>query len=201
MRSICFAASCGVLAALSTAANASFVWASNVEAFSQGLKDNGQAVDLNRSNPLLALGAPQNNDTINFVSLGGGGSLVVSFGTLFHDQAVLIETTFGHITDHIEKANVFVGYGATAATATYWFAGAVVNTADGQPISLAGAAAASGRTTFKYLKIVDTTDFAHSTSTDGFDVDGVGVVPVPAPGAIALASAGGLLITRRRRNG
>lgn len=201
MRSFSLIAACGVVAAVATSSQAAFVWANSVEAFNQGLQDNNSPVDGNRSNPLNALGAPQNNNTINFVSLGGGGSLVVSFGELFKDEVVVFETTFPPINQHVESAAVYVGFGATAATATFWFAGSVANAADGAPISLAAAEAASGRTTFKYVKIVDTTNFNASTSTDGFDVDAVGVKPVPAPGAIALATAGGLLVARRRRNG
>ncbi|HLO41939.1 MAG TPA: hypothetical protein VK176_13015 [Phycisphaerales bacterium] len=201
MRSYLLIAACGAVAAAATSSSAAIVWANTVEAFSQGLQDNNTPVDANRSNPNNALGAAQNNNTINFVSLGVAGSLTLSFGELFKDEVTVFETTFPPINQHIEKAAVYVGFGATAATATYWLAGNVINSADGAPISLAAAEIASGRTTFKYVKIVDTTEYATSTSTDGFDVDAVSVRSVPAPGAVALASVGGLLVARRRRNG
>lgn len=187
------------LAAANGIAHGAYTWASNVESFNQGLNDSNGAVDPARSNPLLALGAPQNNNTINFVSLGKAGALVLSFGTMFHNEVVVWETTFPPIGNHIENLAVYVGDGATAGTASFWFAGTVANGSDGSPISLAGAHLASGLSAFKYIKLVDTTNYLSSTSTDGFDVDAVGVQSIPAPGSAALAGLGGLLIARRRR--
>ena len=57
--------------------------------------------------------------------------------------------------------------------------------------------------TFTYIALVDSTlaNFGTSPSTDGFDVDSLGVNPVPVPGAALLfapAIAGGLIARRRR---
>lgn len=187
------------LAAASGIAHGAYTWANNVESFNQGKDRSNVAVEAARSNPLLALGAPQNNNTINFVSLGKAGSLVLSFGTMFHNEVVVWETTFPPINNHIENVAVYVGDGASAGTATYWLAGNIVNTGDGAPLSLAAAHLASGLSAFKYLKLVDTTNFLSSSSGDGFDVDAVGVLAIPAPGSAALAGIGGMLIARRRR--
>lgn len=199
MRNLSFAALSSAML-FAAAAQADFVYATNVEGFTQGPADGG-SVEPVRSNPLNALGAPQNNNTVNFVSLGQGGSLILSFGTMFHNQVIVTETTYPPINQHFESAQVWVGVGSTAATATWWLAGTVLNTADNTPMSLAGAHSASGLSAFKYVKIVDTTNFATSTSYDGFDVDAVGVLAttVPTPASVTLASLGGVLIAARRR--
>lgn len=198
MRISLFAGAAALVAATGMA-QAAYTWANNVEDFDQGSNRSSGSVDSNRSNPLLALGAPQNNNTINFVSLGKGGSLVLSFGTLFHNEVVVWETTYPPIGNHLENAAVYVGYGADAASANFYFAGNVANTADGGTLSLANAHLASGLSAFKYVKLVDITNFNSSASGDGFDVDAVGVTAIPTPGSIGLAGAGGLLLLRRRR--
>lgn len=69
--------------------------------FRQGLQKNGKPVPPSRSKPELALGMPQRNDTVNFVSLGFGGSLTLRFanplvndGTSRADLRIW-ETSFG----------------------------------------------------------------------------------------------------------
>lgn len=193
-----------VLAAVAASAGASanLMYASGVANFSQGLQKNNAAVPLDRSNPAKALGAPQNNDTMNFVSLGFGGSLVLTFDTWFGGSVTVWETTYGNPSGHKEAADVFVGYGSTWDTAQFWHVGLLQNTADGAAMSLALAEQASGREAFNFLKIVDATNPAfHGASGDGFDVDGVmaELRTVPAPGGVALAAALGCCWMRRRR--
>lgn len=188
------------ISAVSGAAQADVVWATTVENFAQGLKKNGAAVDAERSNPLLALGQAQNADAINFVSLGFGGEIVLSFGTPFAHEALLVETTYGSASTYPEAAELYVGVGASWNAATWYSVGIIQNTADNVPISLAAVMADSGHSAFDFVKIADRTNPAHhNASGDGFDLDGIGVIPVPAPGAAALAIAAAVIPARRRR--
>ena len=111
------------------------------------------------------------------------------------------ETTVGNIANHPEKADVFVGYGASAETAEFWFVDTVFNTADGIPLSLAPVGAVSGRSTYNFVRIVDTSNPAALPElADGFDVDAVAVhLVIPAPASAALLATAGLVGVRRRR--
>jgi hypothetical protein len=189
-------AACGV----ASSAHGSIVWATHVEHFDQGFKKNGGSIDANRSDPTKALFAPQGTDTLNFVSLGFGGEIVLSFGTPFAHQAIVVETTYGNPAGHPEAAELFVGIGATWDVAAWYAVGIIQNTADNQPISLAGVMAESGQSAFNFVRIVDRTNPAlHGAEGDGFDVDGVGVMAVPAPGTFALAMGAMVVGARRRR--
>ncbi|MEQ8881236.1 MAG: hypothetical protein RLQ12_16445, partial [Cyclobacteriaceae bacterium] len=72
-----------------------------VVAFDQGKKKNGRRVSRRRSDPAMALGQPQENDTFNFVSLGFGGSITLKLETDLYDDGsyqpdfILVETSFG----------------------------------------------------------------------------------------------------------
>ena len=73
----------------------------NVLDFDQGNKRNGGTVSVQRSNPQNALGAPQENDTFNFVSLGFGGSITLELEQDLYDDGsfapdfIIVETSFG----------------------------------------------------------------------------------------------------------
>ena len=173
-------------------------YAFTVEAVSQGTTNaaNNAPVGPSRSNPNNALGAP--NDL--FFSLGMGGSMVLGFGGEFQTSVTVWETTTGNIANHPEQADVFVGFGPTPGTAQYWLLGSVSNLADGIPMPLGPVNAVSGRTTYNYVRIVDTSNPAALPElADGFDVDAVAVVLVPAPGSMALLATAGLVGLRRRR--
>lgn len=189
-----------LVAAASAGASADIVgFAANVEGFFQGAHRNGGAVEANRSNPAAALHEPQRNDTMNFVSLGIGGELIVSFADRFTESVTVWETTFGNNPgSHFETADIFVSASAGVEGAEWWRVGSVANTADGLPISLAGVMDESGHSAFRFLRIVDTTP-RNSPSTDGFDVDGVRAVLVPTPASLGVAALGGLALARRRR--
>lgn len=186
---------------LASTAQAGLVYASHVEQFSQGLKRNGSSVDPSRSDPSKALFSPQGNDTMNFVSLGMNGSLILSFGSKFATSVSVTETTYGNAAGHPESAQIYVGVGAFWNTATWYLVGSVLNTADGSPMSLAAVNGISGTDAYDFLKIKDTTLSLSSTaSLDGFDVDGVSTFAVvPAPGAFALMGLAGIIGGRRRR--
>lgn len=190
-----------MLLPLGASAGASITaYATQVEQFSQGFRKNGTAVDANRSITSNALGAPQNNDTINFTSLGFGGSMILSFGGVFGGTVSVWETTYGNPASYPERANVFVGAGATWDTADYYLVGLLPNTADGAPMSLASIESTFGVDRFRFVKLVDATSLSsHGATADGFDVDGVSVQLIPAPGAAALAACGLVIAGRRRR--
>ncbi len=176
------------------------MYASTVENFDQGTRKNGSPVDANRSDPTAALGAPEMNDTFNFVSLGIGGSIVLGFDTAFTKDSVIVwETTFGNPANYPETAELWIGAGATWDSADFFLVGVLENDMDGIEIPLADILTTTDE--FQFLKIIDTTDIAiHNGSADGYDVDGVSVIPVPTPGTVGLALAGIAVASRRRRN-
>jgi Ig-like domain CHU_C associated/Secretion system C-terminal sorting domain len=75
------------------------IYAEEVVGFRQGKMNNGAVISAARSNPGLALGAPQNNDTQNFVSLGFGGEITLKFCKAIKNgpgnDVKVTETTFG----------------------------------------------------------------------------------------------------------
>jgi len=145
----------------------------DVIAFEQGLRKKGTAVPPRRSNPANALGLPEENDEINFVSLGIGGSLTIKLNNVVVDQPgndfMVIETSFNDVgkpcDDYPERAEVYASI-------------------DGETFYLLGTAckdtefdiAVSGLMEIEYLKFVDVTDVnaRHiGPAADGFDLDGV----------------------------
>ena len=138
-----------------------------------GLNNQGQAIaDPLRIDPSKALGAPQLNDTYNFVSLGYGGQLIVSFsgaGAINGpgDDIFIAETTFGNNTfaSYPERADIFVSQNDV----DYYLVGeSFTSSASSFDIDAAGQG-------FEYItsvKIFDTTPIS-SVSVDAYDVDGV----------------------------
>lgn len=196
---------CTIVAAaafITGSASASLMYASGVANFSQGLTKGGGAVSADRTITSKALGAPQINDTMNFVSLGFGGSIILTFDSTFGGSVTVWETTYGSRSSYREAAEIFVGFGSDWNTASYYSVGQITNATAGVTMSLSQVEADSGRQAFNFLKIVDATNPAlHNNSADGFDVDGVGAElrTVPAPGGVALAAVLGLGAMRRRR--
>lgn len=191
----------GVLS-LASAANAQ-IWATQAHLYTPGTQEDGSPLPVERTDTSKALGVPENDDsfpdTINFVSLGFGGSLVLSFGQQFKDNIYWYETTWNAATGHFEFADLFVGSGSDPSTASYYFVGNLSNLIEGVPSSLATVQNNTGISAWDYVKFVDTSSFIGFPFADGWDIDGVGADPVPAPGAAALLGLGGLLAARRRR--
>ncbi|MTI22476.1 choice-of-anchor D domain-containing protein [Fulvivirga sp. RKSG066] len=144
-----------------------------VIAFDQGLRKKGTIVPPRRSIPENALGLPEENDEINFVSLGIGGSLVIKLNSIVVDQPgndfMVVETSFNDVGDpcetYPEMADVYVSI-------------------DGESFYLLGTAckdtefdiATSGLLEIEYVKFVDVTDVNANhigPAADGFDVDGI----------------------------
>jgi hypothetical protein len=74
-------------------------YANEVVSFNQSKQTDGSSVAPIRSNPESALGAPENNDTQNFVSLGFGGNITLKFESPIKNgegnDVRVIESTFG----------------------------------------------------------------------------------------------------------
>ncbi len=148
-------------------------YSSSVLDYIPGLTDQGQPItNPLRLDPEKALGAPQLDDTYNFVSLGYGGYLIVGFsgaGAINGpgDDILIAETTFGNNTfaSYPERANIYVSQNDQ----DYFLIGeSFTNSASSFDIDAAG----QGFTYITSVKIVDTTPIG-SVSEDGYDVDGV----------------------------
>jgi hypothetical protein len=146
------------------------VYANSVVHFFQGNKKNYSSIPGIRSNPANALGAPQNDDTNNFVSLGfGGGYLTVAFQKAIvngpGDDIFLTETSFGNpnCSSYPEKAKIYA-----AQNLTDWFylgETCLDGSVDLGPLQWA-----------KYVRIQDSSNRESSRfpgGADGFDVDGI----------------------------
>ena len=178
-----------VLAAPAISSATTYTWADAVEYWSIGT-NGGVAVD--RSTESFALGAP--NST--FLSLGLGGYAIFSFGINFLDESSVIEVTWGDVTKWEESAEIYVSSTLdTDITAATWTYVADVDNQSG-PITVA---IPTGSWT--YLAILDTSSDVVGEYRDGFDVNAVGVIPVPEPGTMMLFGAGiaGLAAISRRR--
>jgi hypothetical protein len=146
--------------------------ATSVVAFAQTTRKDGAPIAAARSNPEQALFAPQNNNTVNFVSLGFSGSITLKLGYVAFDKEgadiQVIETSFNNPTcgQYAEKANVELSLDGI----TYYEAG---------NLCLDGTVdiASTGLTGVQYVRISDRSPASSfSGSADAYDVDGVVVL-------------------------
>ncbi|MBL3655653.1 T9SS type A sorting domain-containing protein [Fulvivirga sediminis] len=153
-----------------------------VVSFDQGKKKNGTRVAPNRSNPENALGNPQENNTLNFVALGFGGSITLELGDMVYDDGsaepdmILVETSYGRAdqmcfsegkTYYPEQAFVEV-----SADGKEWYSlpnsNCRTSFLDIKPAVDAGMAYA------KFIRITDASNgYSFDGAADGFDVDGI----------------------------
>lgn len=202
------AVAAGLTVATSTASQASLIYATEVDWF-----NNGTVTNVNdRDNPANALGAPDDD----FLSLGQSsddnpGFAVFGFGQNFLDQGRVWEFTFNCANgcDFLETAIIYVGTSSqyTMGQASRadqidlvtglggffgeWEEVGQVSNQNAQIDD--GGAAISFAGEFTWLAIVDNTP-SNSPSPDGFDVNAIGVAPVPLPAAawFLLTGLGGL---------
>ncbi|MFA5009724.1 MAG: PA14 domain-containing protein [Patescibacteria group bacterium] len=148
-------------------------WADSHSDFTQGLRKDNTPVVEERSHPDKALGVAENNDTINFVSLGFGGSLVLHFNNYILDGAgadiAVTETSYGEPSDtnYPEKVEVFA---SQTGNGTDWVS--LGRGIQDQDFDLNG----SGLAWARYLKLVDVSNKADAhfpADADGYDIDGV----------------------------
>lgn len=164
----------GVPVALAAVPDGTGPWADEVISFDQGLRDDGSAVAVDRSDPANALGVAEGTDAINFVALGYGGELVLRFDDALIDgpgpDARIVETTYGDsdCLQYPERAKVWLSPDGVDWTPVG--TGCQDRTIE---LSRAGLACA------QYVKIEDVTEYWRFQAlnvnhiTDGYDVDGV----------------------------
>jgi hypothetical protein len=149
-------------------------YASEVVSSSQGLRKDGTAVRVGRSNPDAALTYEATQSETDFFSLGFGGEIVLAFPCAVvdgpGDDIRVVEDTWGSGYP-LETADVFAWDGATwvllgvadnSDHGTYWQTQSFFDLAD------------EGLASTSMIKIVDTTNpDPHNSNADGFDVNWV----------------------------
>lgn len=136
-----------------------------------GKRKDGSDVSMNRSFPNRAYGAPQNNDTENFVALGFGGEITLIFASNIKNgpgnDIKVWETTFSSPSCDIYPERVKVYASQDGCNFRYLGEGCQDIELDLDEAGFAWA---------KYIKLVDVTpmEFAgFDGATDGYDVDAV----------------------------
>ena len=143
--------------------------ASTVCGFTQGKMKNFGAISAQRSIAANALGLPQNDQTINFVSLGFGGEICLKFDIAVFDspggELKLVETTFGNSSCNAyrEKAEVLVSFDGLSWNSLGEFCQDYDQAIDIGPAN-------SGIQFVKIRDVSNRADFS-SAQADGFDVD------------------------------
>jgi len=142
-------------------------WADGVIEYIQGTRSDGSPIDSERTDSTNALGEAQYNDTLNFVSLGLGGVLILGFDNLIinddGNDIEVVETSYGSpsCSSYPEKVHVY----ASQYSQSWEDLG--VGCLDSEfDLGLLPWA--------QYVKLIDETnpdDF--NEVVDGFDVDGV----------------------------
>lgn len=136
-------------------------WADTVVSTTQGLRKDGSAVPLERSDATSMLGVAE-GDTVtgHFYSLGFGGTATLGFDNGISNGVIVVEAT--PVGDLVETAKVEVSTNGTDFVQV-----GTVNS-DGQVTLPADAGCV------KWVRLTDTTDPTNfSPTADGYDVDGV----------------------------
>ena len=164
------------VAGLSSAASAATIYATSVDVYSPGTG----ITDPNRSVTSNALGAPDGT----FLSLGLGGSAVFSFGQTFGSPLTTTEITFNR-PNPPEFADVYVGDGVN-----WTLLGTAANLVADSTFTFTG----------YFTKVLVVDKSRRVANADGFDIDAIGVSPVPVPAAGLLLAGGlGMLGARKLR--
>ena len=152
--------------------------------FTQGMMKNGNPVPSSRSNASNATGAPQGTDVVNFVSLGFGGQITLSFDYLVYDKPgtdlTIVETSYSNPTcaNYPESARIEI----SMDNMNWFFVDSEVCLDESIDVSSAGLPY------FSYVRITDASAMSSARfpgSADGFDIDGV---IVDQPGCSAPAA-------------
>lgn len=176
-----------------------------------------------------ALGAPQENETINFLSLGFGGELVlelsspvydfnrsginvgntnsIDFGSQSLADLIIVETTYGYgvFNCGLDKDDNYPEkvrvFGKQDLGDSLWIElGSTEGECRTSLIDVAPAMMA-GLAYVKYLKLVDVTDASlHVLDADGYDVDGVIICPDEVTAAISGVGRSAVVNARQTRS-
>jgi len=144
--------------------------AQEIISYEPGMRKNLTPVVDPRRIPANALGVPQNNNTVNFVSLGFGGSLVVKFDYVIFDapgvDVQMVETSFGNpsCAGYSEKAMV---------EGSLFENGPWTLLSTNGDFCLDGGIDVAAAGVVQYLRVTDRTiPGSFSGTADGYDVDG-----------------------------
>lgn len=144
-------------------------WADSVVDYSPGFKNNDDPLDSERTNAANALGQAERDDSLNFVSLGFGGSLILAFDNIIYngsgDDLEVVETSYGNpaCQAYPETIAVYASQSGEDGSWHYLGSGCLDSTFDLGDLGWA-----------KYLKLTDETDPEDFTGVvDGFDIDGI----------------------------
>jgi len=132
-----------------------------------------------------AIGAPDND----FLSIGIDGIAAFEFGLSFDITASVVEVTWGNRDNYPEYADVYVGNTAFSLnTGDYSYVTQIQNNVAQNTIDLTGILGSP----FQYILVVDRTAHVSGgiSNGDGFDIDAVGVSPVPEPATMVLLGIG-----------
>jgi hypothetical protein len=157
----------------------SSIYANTIYSFLQGLTASNLPVSPASSNSAQALGAPQNSDagSINFVSLGFGGSITLEMERLVFKRSTgneiqIVETSTGSpsCASSPERAQI---YGSLNGT-TWVLLGDVCNDGLVSIPTSASLLASSGQYAIRYIRVNDISNQTSFTGTaNGYDLDGV----------------------------
>jgi len=149
------------------------IYAEEVVSFRQGKTNTGAVITDARSNPDLALRAPQDDQTMNFVSLGFGGEITLKFCKAIKNgpgkDVKVVETTWGGTftcEKNPEKIRVF----ASQDGCRFVYIGEGCQDAEFE--------LGSSLPWIQYIRLIDVSPltgstFAGQTVGDAFDVDGL----------------------------
>jgi len=154
--------------------------AQEIMSYNPGLRKNGTQIVDNRRIPENALGVPQNTNTVNFVALGFGGSMVVKFDYVIFDapgmDIQLVETTYGNATCNAYPEKVQV---EGSIDNEHWI---VLS----EEICLDGGIDVAAAGAVQYIRVTDRSAASKfAGSADGYDVDGFVVLNACASTASA----------------
>ena len=164
-----------VLKVYGTQAAYTAVQAAEVVSFRQGSQRNGRPISADRSDPRMALGTPQENDGVNFVSLGFGGSITLKLNRRIANgpgpDLRVVETSFEDANRpceaYPERADVAVSADGVS------YVTLVEAGCQEIEVDLSG----SGLNEVQYVRITDVSNVNNNTkfggAADGYDVDGV----------------------------